>query len=179
MSEPFGADRRLGCVSGGVCPIRLSTLSVILGRDQIASLKGNLNRAKYLYISGDLSMVEYEKKRDSIQEQIDAGHQELGKLDDLDSKTERIEFRRALLLSIGPSPDGLPEIDDEGRKDTYSMFTDWGGEPTPAVPDGGKKRASGRRQDFYRKMSVCVRVRPDDLEVEISNLGISQSLSPW
>ena len=48
----------------------------------------------------------------------------------------------------------------------------------PAVPDGGKKRASERRQDFYRKMSLCVRVQPDDLEVEIANLAISLSADP-
>lgn len=145
---------------------------------QITSLKGNLDRTKDLYIRGYLSMPEYEEKWDGIQEQMDVSRQELGKLDNLDSEARRIEFQRALLLSIGPPPDGIPEIDDEGGEEIYSIFTNWGGEPTPADPDGGKERASGRRQDFYRKMSVCVRVRPDDLEVEIGNLGISQSASP-
>ncbi|MBA2712705.1 MAG: hypothetical protein H0U55_04000 [Rubrobacteraceae bacterium] len=145
---------------------------------QITSLKGNLKRAKELYIRGDLSMSEYEEKRDGIQEQTEVSRQELGKLDNLDSEVRRIEFRRLLLLSIGPSPAGIPEIDEEGFVDNYSIFTDWGGEPTRAVPNGGKERASERRQDFYRKMSLCVRVQPDDLEVEIANLAISQSVSP-
>ena len=84
----------------------------------------------------------------------------------------------SLLLGIGPPQDGMPEVDEDEYIDTYSIFTDWGGVPTPALPDGGKKRASERRQEFYREMDLRVRVRPDDLEVEIANLAISQSASP-
>jgi site-specific DNA recombinase len=142
---------------------------------QKSALEGKLDRALDLHIDGEISKEKYLEKKFAIEDQIEIVEQELSKLDNLDGEIKRIEFMCSLLLGIGPPQDGMPEVGEDGHVDTYSIFTDWGGEPTPALPDGGKERASERRQDFYRKMDLCVRVRPDDLEVEIANLAISQS----
>ena len=143
-----------------------------------STTEGKLDRVLDLHIDGTIPKETYLEKKTAIEDQIETVKQELSKLDDLDGEIKRIEFMRSLLLGIGPPQDGMPEVDEDGYVDTYSIFTNWGGEPTLALPDGGKKRASERRQEFYRKMDLCVRVRPDDLEVQIANLAISQFASP-
>jgi hypothetical protein len=145
---------------------------------QKSLLEGKLDRVLDLHIEGTISKEKYLEKKSTFEDQIEIGEQELSTLNNLDGEIKRIEFMRSLLLGIGPPQDGMPEVDEDGYVDTYSMFTDWGGEPTPAVPDGGKKRASERRQDFYRKMGTCIRVEPDDLVVEIATPAISQSADP-
>ena len=143
-----------------------------------STMEGKLDRVLDLHIDGMIPKEKYLETKTAIEDQIETVEQELSKLDNFDGEIKRIEFMRSLLLGIGPPQDGIPEVDENGYVDTYSIFTDWGGEPTPALPDGGKKRASERRQDFYRKMSLSVSVQPHDLEVEIANLAISQSASP-
>jgi hypothetical protein len=137
---------------------------------RIGALEKKISRARELFINGDLPRPEYVDKKFGIQDKIEVVRQELSKLGDFDSAMERLELQRNLLMALAPDPFGQPKIhfngdpddpDAEAFIDDYSMFTDRGGETSRTVPDGGKRRASEYRQEFYRKMDLQVSVGGD------------------
>jgi hypothetical protein len=134
---------------------------------RIDSLQTKMDRTRELYTDGDYSKEEYHEKKFSIQGEIEVVRQELSKLGDFDGAMERLELQRTLLMALAPNPFGKPKIhingdpddpDAEAFIDDYSMFTYRGGETSRAVPDGGKRRASEYRQEFYKKMDLQVSV---------------------
>lgn len=152
-------------------------------------LDSSIVRARELFIDGDISRPEYEQKKSAIGEEREILQRELSKLDNLDGAVKRIEQLRNILMTLGPNPDGdnlyieyegTPGGDDERAVDAYvdnpTWFTNRGGEPTPLEPDGGKRRASEKRLEFYRRMDLHVKVG-EDMEITLDLRGVSASQS--
>jgi hypothetical protein len=64
---------------------------------RIKALEMKLDRARDLFIDGDLLRTDYEKKKASIQGDIEAIQGELTKMDDLDTEIKRVEDLRIVL----------------------------------------------------------------------------------
>ena len=144
---------------------------------RIGELRAKMGRTRELYTDGDFSKEEYHEKRDSIQDHIEVVQLELSKLDDLDTEIKRIEFLRHLLMAMNPGVDhtyieyaGTPGGEHERAVDAYP--------DPPTFFTSSDEESAKDRQDFYRKMGLCVRVQPEDLVVEIGNLEVSHSANP-
>jgi site-specific DNA recombinase len=147
--------------------------------ERVGELQTKLDRTRELYTDGDYLKEEYHEKRDAIQDQITVVQQDLSKLEDLDTGMTRIEFLRHLLMSMTPGVDhtyfgyaGTARGEDK-RHLVVTAYPDH-----PSFFTSSEDRSMVERQEFYRKMNLSVRVRDDDLEVEIATPAISQSEDP-
>jgi site-specific DNA recombinase len=137
----------------------------------ITSLEARLGRARDLFIVGDLTRPEYEEKRDQIQDEIEVIRGELTKVDDLDTEIRRVEDLRKTLLSIeDPLSGHYAFLIDEDNAEAV-------GESKDNLPYGfgygSKETAAWRRQEFYRKVGLRVRVGEQGLEI---SLGIGEPI---
>lgn len=155
--------------------------------EQREALEGQRFRVEEAYFDLKISKDRWENKLAELDEAIATIDGELAALEDIDASIRETEerrrsllrFERAALLGVGPSPDGIPEVDNDGHVDTYSIFTDRGGEPTRAVPDGGERRRAERRLDIYRKLGLRVGVAAEDeIVLEISGIPVGQNAGP-
>jgi len=147
--------------------------------EQVGELQTKLDRTRELYTDGDYLRAEYHEKRDAIQDQIMVVHQELSKLEDVNTGMTRIDFLRHLLMSMTPGVDhtyfgyaGTARGEDE----RHLVVTAYPDHPSFFTSSG--ERSKGERQEFYRKMNLSVRVHDDELELEIATPAISQSADP-
>jgi hypothetical protein len=134
----------------------------------IGDLETRASRARDLFIVGDLTRPEYEEKKASIQEETQALEQELSKVDDLDDEISRVEHLRNALLSIENPLSGhyafIPGDIDFDLTEAAKVDDPLG--------YGSKEMAARRRQEFYRRVGMRVKVGE---ELEIS-LGIGEPL---
>jgi site-specific DNA recombinase len=132
---------------------------------RIKALETKIERARELFIDGDLPRPDYEKKKSLIQGEIEVIQGELTKVDDLDAEIRRVEDLRETLLSIENPLSGhyalqsLPE-------DVHALEDD-------DVAYGSVETAARRRQEFYRRVGMKVKVG-EELEI---NLGIGEPVS--
>jgi site-specific DNA recombinase len=135
---------------------------------RIGDLETRASRARDLFIVGDLTRPEYEEKKASIQEETQALEQELSKVDDLDDEISRVEHLRNALLSIENPLSGhyafIPGDIDFDLTEAAKVDDSLG--------YGSKEMAARRRQEFYRRVGMRVKVGE---ELEIS-LGIGEPL---
>jgi hypothetical protein len=135
---------------------------------RIGDLETRASRARDLFIVGDLTRPEYEEKKASIQEETQALEQELSKVDDLDDEISRVEHLRNALLSIENPLSGhyafIPGDIDFDLTEAAKVDDPLG--------YGSKEMAARRRQEFYRRVGMRVKVGE---ELEIS-LGIGEPL---
>jgi site-specific DNA recombinase len=182
--EAFQPDAWEGFVND-LCDIKLADLNNLHHSDpvktkekfakRIEDLKTKISRAQDLYIDSKLSRPQYEEKEATFQDEIEVVEQELSKVDNLDDEIRRVEGLRRLLLSTENPLSGhyefIPDPDDDcidallrGNKD--NLVNGFG----HGLGYGSKETAAKRRQEFYRKVGIRVKVGE---ELEIS-LGIDQ-----
>jgi hypothetical protein len=131
---------------------------------RIGALETKISRARDLFIDGDLPRPEYEEKKASIQDETEALKQELSKVDNLDQEVGRVEDLRETLLSI--------ENPLSGHYTLQSLPEDLHALEDDDVAYGSEETAAKRRQEFYRRVGMTVKVGK---QLEIS-LGIGEPL---
>jgi hypothetical protein len=141
---------------------RSNSKETLAGR--MLALETKLDRARELFIDGDLPRPAYEEKKTIIQGEIEVIQEELTRVDDLDAEIRRVEDLRETLLSIENLMSGhyaltsLPE-------DLHALEDD-------DVAYGSAETAARRRQEFYRRVGMKVKVG-EALEI---SLGIGETL---
>jgi hypothetical protein len=136
----------------------------LVGR--IRTLETKIYRARDLFIDGDFPRPEYEEKKATLQEEIELVQKELSKTTDLDDEIKRVEDLRRLLLAIENPLSGHYVFTEEGLTDMEGSMIENG------FGYGSKETAAKRRQEFYRRVGMRVKVGE---ELEIS-LGIGGPL---
>ena len=131
---------------------------------RIGALETKISRARDLFLDGDLLRPEYEEKKASIQDETEALKQELSKVDNLDQEVGRVEDLRETLLSIENPLSGHYTLQSL-PKDLHALEDD-------DVAYGSEETAAKRRQEFYRRVGMTVKVGK---QLEIS-LGIGEPL---
>jgi hypothetical protein len=140
----------------------VKTRERLVGR--IGALETKISRARELFIDGDLPRPAYEEKKSLIRGEIEMVQEELTKVDDLDAEIRHVEALRETLLSVESPLSGhytltsLPE-DPHVLEDSDVAY-------------GSVETAARRRQEFYRRVGMRVKVGE---ELEIS-LGIGEPL---
>jgi hypothetical protein len=127
---------------------------------RIKALETKIERARDLFIDGDLPRPDYEKKKSIIQGDIEAIRGELTKVDDLDTEIRRVEDLRETLLSVENPFSGhyaLTRLPEDPHVDDDLSY-------------GSEETAARRRLEFYRQSGLRVKVGE---ELEIS-LGIDR-----
>ena len=141
-------------------------------------------RVEEAYFDMKISKERWEGKLAELDEAIATVDGELAALEDINASIRDTEERRrsllrfehAALLGVGPAPDGIAQVDDDGHVDTYSIFTDRGGEPTPADPDGGKRRRAERRLEIYRRLGLRARIAgEEEIVLEMSGIPVRRN----
>jgi site-specific DNA recombinase len=126
---------------------------------RIEALRTKILRAQNLFIDGDLTRPQYEEKKSTFEDEIEIIQKELSKTKNLDREIRRIEALRRTLMSFENPLSGYYELTDD-----FYVFT--------AVSNklyyGSKEDASRRRQDFYRKTGLRVKVGEENLEISLS-----------
>jgi hypothetical protein len=120
----------------------------LLGR--IKALETKIERARELFIDGDLPRPEYEGKKALIQDEIEAVQEELSKVDNLDAEIRRVEALRQTLLSV--------ESPLSGHYALTSLPEDPNVLEDDDVAYGSKETAAKRRQSFYQQVGMRVGV---------------------
>jgi hypothetical protein len=131
---------------------------------RIEALRTKISRARDLFIDGDIPRPDYEEKKAILQEEIEVVQQELSKIDNLDDEIRLVEQLRYALLSIENPLSGHYCFTDGVVGLHNDMMMDNG------IGYGSKETAAKRRQEFYRKVGLGVKVGE---ELEIS-LGVDQ-----
>jgi len=132
---------------------------------RIGALETKVFRARELFIDGDLTRPEYEEKKATLQDEIELVQQELSKVDNREDEISQVEYLRHSLLSI-ENPLSGHYCFTEGLVGLDNDMMDNG------LGYGSKETAARRRQEFYRRMGMKVKVGE---ELEIS-LGIGETL---
>jgi hypothetical protein len=138
---------------------------------RIEDLKAKISRAQDLYIDNKLSRSQYDEKESNLQEEIEVVEQELSKVDNLDAEVHRVEYlRRALLCIENPlSGNYVFLMDDDSTEDLMEIKK--GLPPDYGLPTGyeygSEEVAAKRRQDFYRKVGMLVKVGKETLEISL------------
>jgi site-specific DNA recombinase len=122
------------------------TRETLAGR--MLALEAKLDRARELFLDGDLDRPAYEEKKTVIQEEMEVIREELTTVEDLDAEIMRVEVLRKTLLAL----------------DTHDLL---GRE----LSHGSEEASATRRQQFYRRVGMRVRVGE---ELEIS-LGMGET----
>jgi site-specific DNA recombinase len=135
---------------------------------RIKALETKIFRARELFIDGDLPRPDYEEKKSTLQDEIDIVQEELTKVDDLDAEIRRVEGLRETLLSI--------ENPLSGHYTLTSLPEDLHALEDYDVAYGSVEKAAKRRQEFYRRMGMQVKVG-EELEITLGVNGISVSKS--
>jgi len=155
--------RRLGRTNPGKTRERLVR--------RIAALETKMSRARELFIDGDLPRLAYEEKKSLIRDEIEMVQEELTKVDDLDDEMRRVDDLRKTLLSIENSLSGhYVFLIDEDNADAIRESKD---SLPHGLKYGSEETAAWRRQEFYRRVGLKVKVGE---ELEIS-LGIGEPVS--
>jgi hypothetical protein len=141
---------------------RSASRETLVGR--MRALETKLDRARELFIDGDLPRPTYEEKKSLIQEEIEVIREELTKVEDLYAEVRRVEDLRETLLSI--------ENPMSGHYVLQSLPEDLDALEDDDVAYGSRQTAARRRQEFYRRVGMKVKVGG---ELEIS-LGIGNPL---
>jgi hypothetical protein len=134
----------------------LKTKESLAGR--ITALEEKIERARDLFIDGDLPRQDYEKKKSIIQSDIEAIRGELTRADDLDTEIRRVEDLRLTLKAVENPLSGhyklthFPDVVVALRKGIYY---------------GSEEEAARRRQEFYRQSGLRVKVG-EEIEVSLS-----------
>jgi site-specific DNA recombinase len=130
---------------------------------RIGALQTKISRARDLFIDGDLPRPDYDEKKSLLQDEIELVQEELTKVDDLDDEIGRVEALRRTLLSIENPLSGHYAVTDGADPDAMMDNN---------LSYGSRETAAKRRQEFYRRTGMRVRVGE---ELEIS-LGIGEPL---
>jgi len=141
---------------------------------RIGALETKVSRARDLFIDGDLPRPEYEEKKTSIREETEALKQELSKVDNLDQEIGRVEDLRETLLSI--------ENPLSGHYTLQSLPEDPHVLEDSDVSYGSKETAARRRQEFYRRVGLQVKVGEElEIRLEIGEPLVSkpETSSAW
>lgn len=140
----------------------VKTRERLVGR--IGALETKISRARELFIDGDLPRPAYEEKKSLIRGEIEMVQEELTKVDDLDAEKRHVEALRETLLSV--------ESPLSGHYTLTSLPEDPHVLDDSDVAYGSVETAARRRQEFYRRVGMRVKVGE---ELEIS-LGIGDPL---
>jgi hypothetical protein len=141
---------------------------------RIKALETKIFPARELFIDGDLRRPDYEEKKSTFQDEIDIVQEELTNVDDLDAEIRREEGVHETLLSI--------ENPLSGHYTLTSLPEDLHALEDYDVAYGSVEKAAKRRQEFYRRMGMQVKVG-EELEITLGVNGISviksESFSGW
>jgi uncharacterized coiled-coil DUF342 family protein len=118
--------------------------------ETIEQLETKLDRARELFIDGDLPRPTYEEKKSLIQEEIEVIREELTKVEDPYAEVRRVEDLRETLLSI--------ENPMSGHYVLQSLPEDLDALEDDDVAYGSRETAARRRQEFYRRVGMKVKV---------------------
>jgi hypothetical protein len=130
----------------------------------IGALETKISRARELFIDGDLPRPAYEEKKSLIRGEIERVQEQLTKVDDLDAEIRHVEALRETLLSVESPLSGHYTLTSL-PKDSHAL-------EDSDVAYGSVETAARRRQEFYRRVGMRVKVGE---ELDIS-LGIGEPL---
>jgi site-specific DNA recombinase len=138
---------------------------------RIGALQAKISRVQNLFIDGDLSRPDYDEKKATLQGEIEAVQEELSRIDNLDDEVGRVEALRRTLLSLENPLSGHYVLTDEpaiGMDDMMGYGFGY----------GSRETAAKRRQEFYRKVGLVVKVG-EDLEIRLGIAGdpVSKSIT--
>ena len=132
---------------------------------RIKDLEMKKTRLLDLFTDGDISKETYREKKSSFQEEIEVLRQQLSKADSLDADIDHVEDIRYTLLNIeNPLSGHYTLIDLPSDKDVVIDENAFYGD---------KETAARRRQVFYRRMGMKVKVGEEGLEI---TLGIGEPI---
>ena len=120
---------------------------------RIKALETKIDRARDLFIDGDLHRPTYEEKKAPIRDEIETVQKELSKVDDLDAEIRRVEDLRRTLKGIENPLSGHYALTEFPESDSLVDIDEM-----HSLGYGSKETASKRRQEFYRKTGLTVEV---------------------
>jgi site-specific DNA recombinase len=176
LEETFQPETWSGYVND-ICERRLSDLHKLHRPNakgnllsRVSDLEMQMSRARHLFIKGDLPHPEYEENKTTLQDQIEVVQKDLSKVENLDVEIECVEKLRRTLMSIEDPLSGHYAfiIDEESDIDLLGNENDF----KYGFGYGSRKLAAKRRQEFYRRSGLTVRVGE---ELEIS-LGVGEPI---